>query len=211
MLVFIALWRLWSLVRRREIVRTSLFRRSIIDLTALAVAAWMVAGFATHYVRFDRFIPLPISYALGAGSMLMGVCLVGTAAGVQFWRAIPAHSIERRRFLKAARAATIAAPAVVTAFGILRRRDFELNHVRVPMQGLPKDLDGLRLVQLSDIHMSPWLGAADVRYVVDMANETKAHVALVTGDLITRRGDPLDACLNELKRLRADAGVLGCL
>jgi predicted MPP superfamily phosphohydrolase len=33
----------------------------------------------------------------------------------------------------------------------------------------------------------------------------------VTGDLITRRGDPLDTCLRQLARVRADAGVLGCL
>ncbi len=44
-----------------------------------------------------------------------------------------------------------------------------------------------------------------------MANETRAHLALVTGDLISRRGDPLDACLRQCARLRADAGVLGCL
>ena len=43
-----------------------------------------------------------------------------------------------------------------------------------------------------------------------MANETGANLALVTGDLITRRGHPLHACLRQLARLRADAGVLGC-
>jgi len=44
-----------------------------------------------------------------------------------------------------------------------------------------------------------------------MANETRAHIGLVTGDLISRRGDPLDACLKQLARFRADAGILGCL
>jgi len=44
-----------------------------------------------------------------------------------------------------------------------------------------------------------------------MANELRAHLALVTGDLITGQGDPLDACLRQLARLRADAGILGCL
>jgi predicted MPP superfamily phosphohydrolase len=43
-----------------------------------------------------------------------------------------------------------------------------------------------------------------------MANEAKPHLTLVTGDLITRTGDPLDACLRQLARLRADAGILGC-
>jgi predicted MPP superfamily phosphohydrolase len=33
----------------------------------------------------------------------------------------------------------------------------------------------------------------------------------VTGDLISSRGDPLDATIGELARLRADQGVIGCL
>jgi len=44
-----------------------------------------------------------------------------------------------------------------------------------------------------------------------MANETKANIALVTGDLITGPGDPLDDCIRELARLRADGGVFGCM
>jgi predicted MPP superfamily phosphohydrolase len=46
---------------------------------------------------------------------------------------------------------------------------------------------------------------------VAMANEARAHVALVTGDLISSPGDPLDDCLDSLQQLRADAGVFGCL
>jgi hypothetical protein len=67
------------------------------------------------------------------------------------------------------------------------------------------------MVQVTDIHLSPFLSESEFARVIDMANETRAHLALVTGDLITRRGDPLDACLRQLARLRAEAGVLGCL
>jgi predicted MPP superfamily phosphohydrolase len=76
---------------------------------------------------------------------------------------------------------------------------------------LPKDLDGLRIVQVTDIHLSPFLSEREFARAVDMANETRAHIGLVTGDLISRYGDPLDACLRQLARLRAEAGVLGCL
>ena len=41
-----------------------------------------------------------------------------------------------------------------------------------------------------------------------MANEWRPHLALVTGDLITDRGDPLDECLRELARLRPSDGIL---
>ena len=33
----------------------------------------------------------------------------------------------------------------------------------------------------------------------------------MTGDLISGRGDPLDACLRRLSTLKADAGIVGCL
>ena len=44
-----------------------------------------------------------------------------------------------------------------------------------------------------------------------MANETRAHLALVTGDLITTGRDPLEDCLDILTGLRTDAGVFGCM
>jgi hypothetical protein len=59
--------------------------------------------------------------------------------------------------------------------------------------------------------MGPFLSAAELARAVAMANETKAHVALVTGDLISGPGDPLDACIESLSHLRADLGILGCL
>ena len=76
---------------------------------------------------------------------------------------------------------------------------------------LPKDLDGLRLVQLTDIHLSPFLSERVLARAVDMANETRAHVALITGDLISTARDPLDICLRQLSRVRADAGIFGCM
>ncbi len=81
----------------------------------------------------------------------------------------------------------------------------------VLIPNLPKDLDGLRIVQVTDVHLSAFLSESEFARGIDMANETRANLALVTGDLISRVGDPLDTCLRQLSRLRADAGVLGCL
>jgi hypothetical protein len=117
----------------------------------------------------------------------------------------------RRRMLQVAGAAACVLPVIGTGFGFARRNRFRLTEVAVPIPDLPKDLDGLRIVQITDIHLSEFLSERELAAAIDMANETRAHLALVTGDLITRRGDPLDACLRQLARLRADAGVLGCL
>ena len=116
------------------------------------------------------------------------------------------------RFLRAARTALLAGPVAAVGYGtFVARFRLSLREVNIPIPGLPKDLDGLRIVQLTDIHLSPFLSLRELERAVEMANETRAHVALVTGDLISTANDPLDDCLNALARLRADAGVFGCM
>ena len=51
------------------------------------------------------------------------------------------------------------------------------------------------------------LSPKDLARAVDMLNERKPHVTVMTGDVITQPGDPLDDAIRELGRLRADAGV----
>src|SRR5262249_24452506 len=122
------------------------------------------------------------------------------------------HSRSRRAFLRTAQAALLSAPAAAVGYGVfIQRFDLRLREQDLSFPGLPHDLDGLRIVQLTDIHLSAFLSERDLARAVDMANETRARLALVTGDLITYASDPLDACLAQLSRLRADAGVLGCM
>ncbi len=122
------------------------------------------------------------------------------------------HNPARRRFLNTGSAALAAAPFALVGYGaFIERLNFRVRQVDVAIPELPRDLDGLRLVQLSDIHLSAFLSEKDLARVVDSANELRGHLALVTGDLITAGGDPLDACLRHLSRLRSDAGILGCM
>jgi hypothetical protein len=43
-----------------------------------------------------------------------------------------------------------------------------------------------------------------------MANETRPHLVVITGDLITETDSRLTECLRSLHDLRADAGIFGC-
>jgi predicted MPP superfamily phosphohydrolase len=76
---------------------------------------------------------------------------------------------------------------------------------------LAKDLHGLRIAQLSDIHLSLYLSERELARAVDAVNQARANLVLITGDLISFEGDPLEACLRQLARLRSDAGLWGCL
>lgn len=83
----------------------------------------------------------------------------------------------------------------------LRRRELELP-------GLPSELDGLRILHLSDFHLGvPSRGARAVERAVDWAAERQPDVICITGDLLSRaRGE---ARLNELlSRLPSDPYVV---
>jgi len=124
----------------------------------------------------------------------------------------PDFNPARRRLLNATGRVLVAAPFALVGYGaFIERLDFRVREVDVPIPNLPAALDGLRLAHLSDIHLSAFLSEKDLARVIDSTNELRAHLALVTGDLITAAGDPLDACLRQISRLRADAGILGCM
>ena len=124
---------------------------------------------------------------------------------------IPPFRSERREVLRRSTAALCAAPAVVLAFGVITRKEFHVKEIDVKIPHLPQDLNGLRLLQLSDIHLGNFFSAKDLARVVDQSNGLRHDVAFITGDLITTKWDPLDRCLAELKRLRSPNGVWGCM
>jgi predicted MPP superfamily phosphohydrolase len=118
----------------------------------------------------------------------------------------------RRRLLQAVRGAIYATPAVALGYGtFIERGNFRTEEITIRVDGLPGDLDGLRIVQITDIHMGAFLSEREMERITGMANDTKADLAIMTGDLITRVGDPVDVCLKYLARVKADAGMIGCL
>ena len=118
---------------------------------------------------------------------------------------------ERRAFLTASAAVIAAAPTIALGAGFIIRKDFQVKEMDLKFPNLPRDLQGLRLVQLSDIHIGDFFTASDVSRVVDAANNLRADIVFVTGDLISTKWDPLDRCLLELSRLKSSAGIWGCL
>ena len=117
----------------------------------------------------------------------------------------------RRYFFQAAGVIAGAIPFASAAYGFAEERfRFYVREVEIPIANLPPALDGLRITQLSDIHIGSYMPVAQVRRAVGMANELKGDLAVVTGDFLTGRGDPLEDCIAELSRLRAPLGVWGC-
>jgi len=117
----------------------------------------------------------------------------------------------RRYFFRTATALAGAGPFLTAMYGFAAERlDYQVHRVEIPIPNLPAGLEGMKILQISDIHLSSYMPRLQVRRAVNMANDLGADVALVTGDFITGAGDPIADCIDEVKRLRAPLGVWGC-
>jgi predicted MPP superfamily phosphohydrolase len=117
----------------------------------------------------------------------------------------------RRYFFRAATAAAGAAPFLTAMYGFAAERlNYQVRRVEIPLPNLPSELDGMQIVQLSDIHLSSYMSRTQVRRAVDMANNLGADLSVVTGDLITGTGDCIADCIDEIRHLHAPLGIWGC-
>jgi hypothetical protein len=117
----------------------------------------------------------------------------------------------RRYFFKTATALAGAGPFLTAVYGFAAERlDYQVREIDVPLPNLPAGLEGMKIVQISDIHLSSYMPRMQVRRAISMANDLGADLALVTGDFITGAGDPIADCIDEVRGLRASLGVWGC-
>ncbi|MEQ9499222.1 MAG: metallophosphoesterase [Deltaproteobacteria bacterium] len=88
----------------------------------------------------------------------------------------------------------VAVPAVRSALGDVDRRELE-----VKLSRLPPALSGLKIVQLSDVHVGPLIGEKFMKTIVDKVNAEKPDLVVITGDLV-------DGSVRELSRHTAPLG-----
>lgn len=124
----------------------------------------------------------------------------------------PHGGTTRRTFLTTGARLAFAGVAGTGAYSLLvASRWYETTHRLHPLRGLAPELNGLRVVQLSDIHHGPNLSLAYVREVVAATNALNADVILLTGDYVHRSAKYIEPVARELAELRAKSGVLGVL
>lgn len=80
------------------------------------------------------------------------------------------------------------------------------DEVTVPIPNLPRQLDGMTVVQLTDLHAGPYIRRREIEYWVSLANELKPDLVVLTGDLIDRSMDSLPDLLGGLGGLRTSLG-----
>jgi len=84
-----------------------------------------------------------------------------------------------------------------------------IRTVEISVPGLPAQLDGFSVVQLTDLHIGSLLRGEWLRAVVEKTNALDPDVVVLTGDLIDGLPDTLGSEVEPLGELHAKHGVYG--
>ncbi len=70
-------------------------------------------------------------------------------------------------------------------FGFERRNNLKTEHVSLAFPNLPPLFHGFRIVQISDLHASFWVGRDYLMQVVREINKLEKDLVVISGDIIT--------------------------
>lgn len=85
-----------------------------------------------------------------------------------------------------------------------------VRNVSLAIKGLPREFDGFRIVQISDLHCSPAARKHRTAGIVACVNALKPDLVCITGDSVDGSPEQRSDDLSPLKDLKAVHGVLGC-
>jgi hypothetical protein len=96
----------------------------------------------------------------------------------------------------------------VTAIGFVNaRRLARVVRIDVPIAGLPQELAGYAIAQISDIHVGPTIKRAYLNAIVNKVNSLKPDAIAITGDLVDGSVQRLALHTEPLARLSAPDGA----
>jgi len=97
-------------------------------------------------------------------------------------------------------------------YGILRGAyQYSLHRVRLHFPNLPKAFQGLRIVQISDLHIGSFFSTKPVEHAFSIVMEQKPDIIFFTGDLVNNRSKEVRGFESILSSLRAPMGIYSIL
>ena len=118
------------------------------------------------------------------------------------------EGISRSKFLATTGLVVAAAPIVSLSWGIISgAHDYRVRRIKVPIKGLPKALEGLRIGQLSDIHSGSFWNKIAVKGGVEMMAKENVDLAFFTGDLVNNRATEMQEWGSIFAKVNAPLGV----
>lgn len=118
----------------------------------------------------------------------------------------------RSKFLSTLAVTAGSLPFISLTYGILRNRHrYKIFEESIALKNLPKALDGLKIVQISDIHSGSFTLKEPVRNAIDLINAQQPDLVFFTGDLVNSVASEMDRFLDVFDKIESKHGVYSVL
>jgi len=182
---------------------------------ALIVLAISIPASMLAWRTLPRNVAIPVSWVgyVWMGSMFLLLVLLwgGELARWSWVKYASFASVDggRREFLAQLLAGGVGAFGLaLSGWGVWSAiRPVEVKRVPIRLKKLPESLNGLRIVQLTDMHVGLTIGRDFVDDVVRKVNALEPDIVAITGDLIDGSVEELGHAVAPLAEIRAKLGT----
>lgn len=91
------------------------------------------------------------------------------------------------------------------------RTDYKAERISIHFKNLPESFDGVRIAQISDMHLGSFSDPKDVKKGIDLLMEEKPDIIVFTGDMVNNQSEEVLIMLPELKRMHARMGMFSIM
>jgi len=85
--------------------------------------------------------------------------------------------------------------------------DFTVKTITIESSDVPAEFDGMRIVQVSDIHLGSWITDRPLKRAIGMINNLKPDAVLFTGDLVNFSTSEAYPFRDDMKLITAPSGI----
>ena len=122
------------------------------------------------------------------------------------------HAISRLKFLNYIAVGMAALPFASFIYGMVRGGfNYTLHNVKVVLPKLPASFNGLKIVQISDIHAGSFISTSHMEEAIKIVMEQKADIIFFTGDLVNNEATEAIPFIDIFSTLKAPLGVYSTL
>jgi predicted MPP superfamily phosphohydrolase len=122
------------------------------------------------------------------------------------------ENAKRRAFLQTAGWLSAGIPFYAVAKGMLKTTyDFMIYETHILFDNLPEAFNGLKIVQLSDIHAGSFPSKEIFNGAVSIVNSIKPDLVMLTGDFVNFHYKELPYVIEGLENIESKYGVFACL
>ena len=95
----------------------------------------------------------------------------------------------------------------VSSYGLYEASHIGITNLNIQIANLPKNLEGLTIAQISDVHMGLIVKGPRLEKIVNMVNDLHPDIIAITGDLVDEQALHMEDMVEPLKKLRSRYGV----